>query len=598
MTSPQDVTPPSHVFVMGMSRSGTTLLATVLDAHPTISMGYELLPGGLPSPLHCAGLIESAIEVAGDESRAVARELQDGMPNLATFVRRAARTLVQPREMAELFHAYSKDVDHLLESIEGRAQISDMVVRRKQAAEGTSVRGFKLNNPSIEAFDKQFPDARYLYILRDPRDVYVSHVKNSFDRTVDEVTNSWNNYLEKFLRFREGHPGRTALLRYEDLVREPKRTLVQAMERIGLEFHPLMVDYTKSKAGAQASRHGNASSLNQGFFTSSINRWAGVLGQEVTRKIVSQCGDRMEEFGYLIFPSTASVHVPRRRRQKMQETFGAKRKFYRDEYNQLVIPFTQQGTNLTWAEAARGEEVPTDTVVIIRHDIDHDLETALQIAEWENEKGIRATYCPLHTAWYYGELGGGGYQHSDFLIESCLELQRLGHEINLHNNFVSVALQNGIDPIALLEREVVALRSFGIDVRGTSMHGDRLCREVGFYNCELFSEGVYESSGGPRMVEYEGNRVQLGATSMRDLGLEYEAYDLPRDAYVTDSGGRLRYRRNTRGRGGIRRAEMTEPPKYGRICGVLTHPVWWKFDEDGGRRLADVVEEPEKWPFG
>ena len=42
-----------HAFVCGYSRSGTTLLATILDSHPRISMGYELVPTGLP-PLPAA----------------------------------------------------------------------------------------------------------------------------------------------------------------------------------------------------------------------------------------------------------------------------------------------------------------------------------------------------------------------------------------------------------------------------------------------------------------------------------------------------------------------------------------------------------------
>ena len=37
------------IHVCGMSRSGTTLLTSMLDAHPGISMGYELLPAGLPA---------------------------------------------------------------------------------------------------------------------------------------------------------------------------------------------------------------------------------------------------------------------------------------------------------------------------------------------------------------------------------------------------------------------------------------------------------------------------------------------------------------------------------------------------------------------
>ncbi|MCH8068782.1 MAG: NAD(P)H-dependent oxidoreductase subunit E, partial [Candidatus Marinimicrobia bacterium] len=39
---------------------------------------------------------------------------------------------------------------------------------------------------------------------------------------------------------------------------------------------------------------------------------------------------------------------------------------------------------------------------------DHDFETALKMGAWEHERGLRATYCILHTAWYYGKVSQDG----------------------------------------------------------------------------------------------------------------------------------------------------------------------------------------------
>jgi hypothetical protein len=358
-----------------------------------------------------------------------------------------------------------------------------------------------------------------------------------------------------------------------------------------------MVDFVDSKASRQASQHNNARNLTQGFFSSRVNRWAGQLERADVARIEEVCGAQMSAHAYRRVQLGPLVPVEEKQRKKMAKAFGEKRKFYRDEYPRLLAFLQKDATNVTWIEAARGVEIATDTALIIRHDIDHDIDTAVELARWESENGIRATYCPLHTAWYYGELGPEGHRHTDFLVESLKEIQYLGHEINLHNNFAVLGLKAGIDPIALLEREILALRSYGIDVQGTSTHGDRLCRELSFRNYELFAESVYDERGGARTVEYEGNRIRLGDVSMAEFGLEYEAYDLPRDEYVTDSGGRLRYKRNTRGRGGHTRAELEPAPPYDWIIGVLTHPVWWNFAEEGDRELHDVVERPNEWPM-
>jgi hypothetical protein len=582
---------------MGVSRSGTTLLATVLDAHPGISMAYELLPGGLPEASRCGDLLDTARRTGRHDPREVAATLQDlSATSLATFVRRAARTLVPPEELAEIFRAYAGTSSHPLDSVRGRARISQMVVERKQAKEGTLTAGFKLNSPSIMEFDKEFEDARYLYILRDPRDVLLSHIANDFKRSTEEVAKSWNNYLANFLKFSKRKPDRATLVRYEDLVRFPQATLEKAMSHIGILFDPSMVNFVESKARHQASQHSNSQNLSRGSFTSSIHRWAGKLERDDITKTEEVCGEQMGAQGYRCVQLGQLASVEEKQRHKMAKTFAAKRKFYRDEYPSLLALFQKYATNLTWLEAARGVEIAADAALIIRHDIDHDLDTAVELARWESRNGIRATYCPLHTAWYYGELGPEGHRHTDFLIESLREIQDLGHEINLHNNFGVLGLKTGIDPIALLEREVLALRSYGIDVRGTSTHGDRLCRELNFRNYELFAESVYEERGGPRTVEHENNRIRLGDVSMADLGLEYEAYDLPRDEYVTDSGGRLRYKRNTRGRAGRSRDELELTPPYRRIIGVLAHPVWWDLTQDAGRPLNRIVEQADQWP--
>lgn len=77
-----------HVFACGMSRSGTTLLATILDSHPAISMGYELLPAGLPPLAESISLLREAVAAGGScpewlERRGVLskRKLHRGHPS-------------------------------------------------------------------------------------------------------------------------------------------------------------------------------------------------------------------------------------------------------------------------------------------------------------------------------------------------------------------------------------------------------------------------------------------------------------------------------------------------------------------------------------
>jgi hypothetical protein len=88
--------------------------------------------------------------------------------------------------------------------------------------------------------------------------------------------------------------------------------------------------------------------------------------------------------------------------------------------------------------------------------------------------------------------------------------------------------------------------------------------------------------------EHEGNEVTIGTRSMAEFGLTYEGYDLPRDVYISDSGGKLKVVADTPGRAGRSRAELGESVPYRHVVGILTHPCWWDLDHPKPRRREDV----------
>jgi len=256
-----------------------------------------------------------------------------------------------------------------------------------------------------------------------------------------------------------------------------------------------------------------------------------------------------------------------------------KRKIYAQaDYLKLLTPYLDSHENITYAEYVTLKDTGDRKFLLIRHDVDHDNRTAIKLAEWEAERGIRATYCLLHTAWYYGLLVEGSYIHSGELIECATRLHELGHEINFHNNLVVTALNEDIDPAELLKSELAFFREkLGIPITGTSTHGDMLCREYNFRNWELFKECCDDRFGGPREIrhrnKYGETVIELGKYSMFDFGLDYEGYDVMRDIYHTDSGGNQRTREKARGRRLFGRKDFSK----GEIVGVLTHPIWWNF---------------------
>src|SRR5205085_4117064 len=67
--------------------------------------------------------------------------------------------------------------------------------------------------------------------------------------------------------------------------------------------------------------------------------------------------------------------------------------------------------------------------VALRHDVDSRLDSALELAGVEHDRGLRATYFVLHTAPYWDDAE---------LVPKLRGLQELGHEVGFHNDLVTL----------------------------------------------------------------------------------------------------------------------------------------------------------------
>ena len=173
-----------------------------------------------------------------------------------------------------------------------------------------------------------------------------------------------------------------------------------------------------------------------------------------------------------------------------------------------------------YKEAADGTAPPGS--VAMRHDVDHDIEKALQFAEWEHHYGYRSTYFLLHSANYYTNNPG--------FDSAILYLRELGHEIGLHNDALCACDGNLGDAVITIQNELNYLRNF-YPVVGIADHGG-----------SPFKNGDIWNSYTPAQFT-----------------LEYEAYQLQKTAntYISDNQGTWR-----------------APLKHAQTF-MLIHPIWW-----------------------
>jgi hypothetical protein len=194
----------------------------------------------------------------------------------------------------------------------------------------------------------------------------------------------------------------------------------------------------------------------------------------------------------------------------------------------------------------------------VRHDVDNEIHSSVTMAAWEAARGYHSTYYALHTAPYW--------QDKTLLRESLETIAGYGHEIGIHNDAITVALETGYDPTYVLGEVIEELRSYGHTIRSTVAHGNRLCHIARYVNDELFTSCSRPEYGSPgRTLEHEGRRLTLLPVPLSSFGLDFDANWLPRGDYLSDSGG-----------------AWSKPfsevvaawPSKGHLH-MLVHPCWW-----------------------
>jgi hypothetical protein len=284
-----------HVFACGYSRSGTTLLTTILDSHPDISMGYELMPQGLPPLAESAALIERAA-TKGDPAEVLRSD--PTTKGLGLFLVHCSIARVEPDEAAALLRDLHDAGLERVRGLRDRVRVAATVVERKRHLEGASLSGFKVNVTRVGAVDRVVPGSAYVFIVRDPRDVLASQLERRFDRSARTVARDWSRYVARFRRFAARHPERTALVRYERLVTDRDAALDEIFAPTGLAYGDEVVRFYESTASIHGTRHNNAPNVARDLFTTSIGRWRDDLTADQTGTLERHCRRQMAALGY------------------------------------------------------------------------------------------------------------------------------------------------------------------------------------------------------------------------------------------------------------------------------------------------------------
>ena len=224
---------PRPVFIIGMPRSGTSLLETILACHPDVAAGGEL---------------ETLPEIQRDMPALLGRS--GSYPDCLHGITAA--------ELGDLATRYR---EHIAGLAQGRRYITDKLPG---------------NYERLGLIIKLFPEARIIHMQRDPRDTCLSCYFQNFGHThpystdlraLGEVYELYQRYLDYW---RGRLPDAWLDIRYELLVAQPETVLRRLLEYCDLPWNPACLDFHRSGRYINTASYAQ---VRQPLYQESVGRW-------------------------------------------------------------------------------------------------------------------------------------------------------------------------------------------------------------------------------------------------------------------------------------------------------------------------------------
>lgn len=231
-------TPP--VFIIGFPRSGTTLLDQIMDSHPNLKTVEE------------KPLIKDLMDDVNGLRNAM-ESFPDALARLDTK---------QIADLRKTYFRYAADYVEL--------QPDEILVDK-----------LPLNIVRLPLIWRIFPDAKFIFALRDPRDVCLSCFMQFFKMnaamsnftTLEQTAHLYNRVMGLWLRYREILPFNSHTVRYESMVADTRNEIQGLLDFLGLEWNDRLLrfyEHARSRSNIDTPSYHQ---VTEPIYKRAANRW-------------------------------------------------------------------------------------------------------------------------------------------------------------------------------------------------------------------------------------------------------------------------------------------------------------------------------------
>jgi hypothetical protein len=275
-------------FLVGAERSGTTLLRLMLSHHPQIAWANEF-------------------------EYSVDKLPENGWPDLDEYL----AFLSNVRQ----FTSQNYEVDRSLSYPE---LVDSFLEQFRQKRGGKPIVGATVHR-HFDRLLRIWPDARFIHILRDGRDVARSRMELGWAGNMwtgveawMEVEKTWESLREKL------SPDRRTEIRYEHLIADARGELARLCEFLGVNFDEAVFDYTKTT-------HFKPPDLKR------VSSWRTKLRPEEVRLAEAYIGSMLAERGYELSDLPPLEITPAMERQLRRDDYWSRVRHRMKELGPLLF---------------------------------------------------------------------------------------------------------------------------------------------------------------------------------------------------------------------------------------------------------------------
>jgi hypothetical protein len=141
-----------------------------------------------------------------------------------------------------------------------------------------------------------FPNAKFIWIIRDYRAQVNSMLKVNFEKKIiSSLAKRWVDYNKEIESLHLIYPNQTLLIKYEDLVKSPEKKYQAICNFLEIQYEPSVLTTEKHKNEFYPKHH---VSLDEQINTKHIDEWKNQFTKKQIKICETVAGKYGEKFGY------------------------------------------------------------------------------------------------------------------------------------------------------------------------------------------------------------------------------------------------------------------------------------------------------------